>query len=211
MGIFTRKESNDIYCGSRTIKNLVDEEVGENVSDIGYESWVEMFVREGIRYRDILKKMLEEGYESHLSDPRCDIPDFKTFIEKKSEMIRNSRKWERKTICVEGYVSIIIRAFCGWEQWGRDNAAVEIYPLPCKTYTQKQICYDLMDWIFRKTGPIRIISDYELPVEAGQHIRVHGTTFFEGCHDEYDEDDVDEYGNVPGSVSVLLRKLEILD
>ena len=213
MGLFSRRENYYIQCSNRELKDLIDTVFGKS-ADAYYEGAAIILIKEAIRHRRVLEEILKNGYESHKSDFDCDIPNFETFIKSQQQLIRNNKQHERTTVCVEGYVFSNMGpydAFGRDRQWTRDNACIHLYPIPCKSEAEREACADLNYYVFGKLKSIRVVCDYNPELEEGQHVRIHGSRVFDGCYDEYDEDDEDYYGNVPGAVSVLVRTIEKLD
>lgn len=197
MSIFRKKESFDIRCHDRTLKNLIDNCYHEKPDrDWYYEGRVTFYVEQGIKYRQLLGELIDEGYAKHKSDPSCDIPDYKTFLSLERTMLENKDEYKDKTICIEGYVSC---TFCYSAIWSRDTAGIWIYPLPCKTKTELKINYALFDDI-GTTHPIILVSDQPLNVEDGMHIRAHGVPYFYKSYD----------GGNPDRVHILIQDYEIL-
>ena len=200
MGIFQKRENFDISCRDRTIKDLIDKCYGERPdSEATYQDRVAFYIEQGIKYRDMLNQLISDGYAKHKSDPSCDIPDYKAFLSLERTMLENRDEYKDKTICIEGYVSHV---FLPWypEKWGRDTAGIWIYPLPCKTETEKKINYAIADDLCA-TSSVTLVSDQPLTVEEGMHIRVHGVPYFYKPHD----------GGNPANVHILIRDYEVLD
>ena len=191
------KEVFDIYCRDRTLKNLIDSSFTQKVTnDLGYEDRIIFYVKEGIKYRNLLKQVLEDGYSKHKSDITCDIPDYKTFLSLEQAMIDDREQYQHKSICVEGYIAY---SLCPSQTWSRDNG-VFIYPLPCETDSEVQINYALVDDC-NATESIILVSDRPLPTKRGMHIRVHGEPSF---HKAWD-------GGRPAKVHILVHEYEILE
>ena len=197
MGIFQKKSDFDIHCSDRKLKDLIDECYHEKPDWDGYyESRAIFCVEDGIKYRKLLKMLLEDGYAKHQHDPTCDIPDYRTFISLEPIMLNNPPEYHNKSVCVEGYIAWYL---WDYSEWNRDNAGVGIYPLPCQTNAEKKINYALMDDL-NITNDITLVSDQPLPLSIGLHIRVHGVPYF------YETDD----GSRPGRVHILVSEFEII-
>jgi len=197
MGIFQKKETFDIRCRDRSLKNIIDECYSRKPDwDGDYEDRVIFYVKQGIKYRQLLLELLDEGYAKHKSDPSCDIPDYKTFLSLEQTMIDNQDEYQHKTICVEGYV-----AYSLWDhkEWNRNNACVFIYPIPCETDAEKHIFYSLADEL-NATDSIILVSDDLLPTQTGVHIRAYGVPCFYKAWD----------GGRAGKVHILVQKYEVL-
>ena len=88
------------------MKNLIDGCYHERPEWDGYyETRVTYYVEEGIKYRELLREILAEGYEKHKNDPSCDIPDYRTFLSLEQSMIDDRDAYQKKTVCVEGYIA----------------------------------------------------------------------------------------------------------
>lgn len=198
MGIFGKTKDYDIHCTDGRLKKLIRDQFKETPeNEIDYEYFARFYIRQGIKYHELLKKILEEGYSKHQSDFSCDIPDYKSFILLEQAMINNQADFKEKSICVEGYVAYHL---WDYKQWGRNNAAVFIYPIPWKTDIDLQIQHDLIDELCA-TDCIILVSDNPLPIDEGIHIRVHGVPSF------YTTDD----GSRPGKVHLLVNNYEVIE
>lgn len=198
MGLWEKKVDFDIHCMDRTLKNIIDGCCREKPKgEYEYEARIKFYVREGIKHKKLLEKILADGYAKHKSDPLCDIPDYKTFLSQEQFMIDHQEQYIGKTICVEGYIAYSLALH---NEWRHDNAAVFISPIPCQTEIEKDIYYDLVD-TFHATDEVILVSDKPLPTQAGTHIRAYGVPSF------YEVDN----GERPGKVHILVREYEILE
>ena len=197
MGIFKKQKDYDIHCADERLKKLIRDQCKETPEDeIDYEYVARYYIEQGIKYRELLKKILEEGYSKHQSDSSCDIPNYKSFISFEQVMIDNQADFKDKSICVEGYVAYHL---WDYKQWGRNNAGVFIYPLPNKTDIEDQINMALIDELYA-TDSIILVSDTPLPIERGLHIRVHGVPSFYRTPD----------GSRAGKVHILVQNYEVI-
>ena len=96
---FKRKEDYDIHCPDRKLKDLIDSCYHEKPEWDGYyETRVTYYVKEGIKYRDLLREILSEGYKKHKRDPGCDIPDYQTFLSLEKSMIDDRNAYQKMTV-----------------------------------------------------------------------------------------------------------------
>ena len=196
---FKRKEDYDIHCPDRKLKDLIDSCYHEKPEWDGYyETRVTYYVKEGIKYRDLLREILSEGYKKHKRDPGCDIPDYQTFLSLEKSMIDDRNAYQKMTVCVEGYIAYHLQDYT--TKWMRDNTAVFIYPLPCKSKAEKMIIYALCDDM-RATDHIILVSDFPIPTEEGLHIRVHGIPCFYNVFG----------GEMASKVHLLVQEYEIIN
>lgn len=192
------KEDYDIHCRDRRLKNLIDSCYHERPEWDGYyETRVTYYVEEGIKYRELLREILAEGYAKHKRDQNCDIPDYQTFLSLEQSMIDDQDAYQGKTVCVEGYISYHLRNYRNG--WTRDNSAVFIYPIPCKSEVEKKIIYALCDDM-RATESLVLVSDTLLPTQEGLHIRVHGVPYFYSVPG----------GDRAGKVHILVKEYEVI-
>lgn len=194
-----KKNDNDIHCSDRALKNLIDDCYhGKPEWDSDYECRIRHYVEEGIKYRKLLRKLLDEGYAKHHSDQSCDIPDYKSFLALEQSMIDAPSEYHDKVVCVEGYVAYHSQDYRS--SWTRDNAAIFIYPLPCASEAEKSIIFSLCDDLLA-TEAITLVSDSPLPTGKGLHIRVHGTPHFYKTPG----------GDKAAKVHILVQKYEIVE
>ena len=167
MGLFSKKESFDIQCSDRRIKNMIDAYYKKEPDNCGYyEDKVAFFVEYGIKYFREIDKWLELEYAKHHSDTSCDIPDYKTFLSMEKIMLDNQNEYQNKSVCVEGYIA-----------YGAFDS-VNIYPVPCRSEIEKKCAYTLAD--FRAFYSLVLIGkkaeEINYTLNYGTHIRVYGVT-----------------------------------
>lgn len=202
IGLVQDPDPDSIHCSDRTIKNLIDKAYGgKPESHYDYECRVQFYVELGIKYKELMNALRDEMYCHHKSDPECDIPDYKTFLEEEKKMLSNKDAYKEKTVCVEGYVSTY---FALESQMGY----IVLYPIPTITRAEELIFNGLQHFHFLEDitliFPMKSVlhsTDTDIQIDTGLHIRVHGVPYF------YDTPE----GENATRVHIFVHRIELLN